>query len=399
MMPPVKFFANWQPLHDEDAHTALVFGFMRHAPVERALAPWLSATLGRDVKVEPLEPGNFWPQYDSVVEGSHWTEPELVVVADDGQPLLVVVEVKPGLGMHTFEQVSREVVDAATGEKVARVALVMIGADLGAPPEVAAWREQLNEVLAAHAMTTEGELHYSSFASLGRTIERCGQESPEWHRYAQDVVAQLRVQGLLGYDGAPVFDDLEELTVVNAVEVFNRAIRAARQLLLTLHSRPAFQAAGYVPFGRNFALRRDGTSTALTESEDYFTTNIALSVYRKEPWPEGAGVYIAVDLSSDDEPELQAGAFFAESSSDLVWSYAYSDEPDDGPSHPRLAATDKAVLPYAAVGARTEWVYDTRPWRPGDGDADVLWALEKLGVASAAWDGQGVQPPPAAPSA
>lgn len=149
--------------------------------------------------------------------------------------------------MHTFEQLSREVVDFATQQKAERVAMVMIGADLGAPAEAAGWRHQLEEVLSAHGLTTAGELHYSSFASVGRAIARCGQHSPEWRRYADVVVTQLRLQGLLGYDGAPVFDDLEDLTVVNAVEAFNRTIRVARQLLLTLHSRPAFHAASPRP--------------------------------------------------------------------------------------------------------------------------------------------------------
>jgi hypothetical protein len=76
-MAVVKFFATWQPLHNEDAHTALAFGFMRHAPTEEALAPWLAEVLGREVTPEPLEHENFWPTYGSVVESSQWTEPEI----------------------------------------------------------------------------------------------------------------------------------------------------------------------------------------------------------------------------------------------------------------------------------------------------------------------------------
>jgi hypothetical protein len=30
----MKFYSIWQPLKNEDAHTALAFGFVRHAPAE-----------------------------------------------------------------------------------------------------------------------------------------------------------------------------------------------------------------------------------------------------------------------------------------------------------------------------------------------------------------------------
>jgi hypothetical protein len=385
----VKYFATWQPLRSEDAHTALTFGFLRHAPTELALTPWLGLALGRQVTAGPLKPQNFWPMYDSVMVGNQWTEPDVVFEADDGDPLLVIIEVKPGLAMHVFDQVSREIIDVASTETAPRIALVMIGADLGAPPELDAWRNRLERVLADHGLAAVvAELHYSSWASLGRAIARCAELSPEWRRYAEDVIEQLRVQGLLGYDGAPVFEDLENLTVVNAVEAFNRTIRAARQLLLTLHSRPAFHASGYLPFGRTFALQRDGTSSALTQAEDFFTTSVALSVYRKASWPKGAGVYVAVDLASDEEPHLQAGAFFAKVSDELVWSFAYADE-KDSVSVRELGRTDKTRLPYVAAGRQTEWVYDTLPWRAGQPDDDIIWALEKLAAGSTAWDDAG----------
>jgi hypothetical protein len=36
----VSFLSRWQPLRDEDAHTALVFEFLRFAPTTVALDPW-----------------------------------------------------------------------------------------------------------------------------------------------------------------------------------------------------------------------------------------------------------------------------------------------------------------------------------------------------------------------
>ena len=110
----MKYFANWQPLRNEDAHTSLVFGFMRHAPVTNALNPWLSEVLGRPVLAESIEPGEFWPVYPSRIEGHHRTEPELVFDADDGRPLVVIVEAKPGFGQHLKAQITREIVDASS---------------------------------------------------------------------------------------------------------------------------------------------------------------------------------------------------------------------------------------------------------------------------------------------
>ena len=71
----MTYFSRWSPLHDENAHTALTFGFLRHAPVEHALAPWLSNVIGRPVTATGLTPNDFWPSYRSIVDGSKWTEP------------------------------------------------------------------------------------------------------------------------------------------------------------------------------------------------------------------------------------------------------------------------------------------------------------------------------------
>src|SRR5713226_5000354 len=120
----MSFLSRWQPLRDEDAHTALVFGFLRHAPTHAALDIWLSRTLGRPVSAEQFERSCFWPTVPSVISGSHYTEPELVLAADDGAPLTVVVEVKPGYDMHAVEQIGREVIDVAYDSRERRIACV-----------------------------------------------------------------------------------------------------------------------------------------------------------------------------------------------------------------------------------------------------------------------------------
>jgi hypothetical protein len=47
----MKYFSGWQPLVHEDQYTALLFGFMRHAPAALALSPWLSGLFGRPVEL------------------------------------------------------------------------------------------------------------------------------------------------------------------------------------------------------------------------------------------------------------------------------------------------------------------------------------------------------------
>jgi hypothetical protein len=56
-----KLFQVWQPVETEDARTALVFEFLRHAPAEHGLDAWLSRALRRPVSVKGLEVDDFWP--------------------------------------------------------------------------------------------------------------------------------------------------------------------------------------------------------------------------------------------------------------------------------------------------------------------------------------------------
>ena len=71
----MSFFTHWQPLHNEDAHTALVFGYLRHAPATHGLEPWLTATFGRPLTAPSLEHESFWPAHLSGHEGQQRTFP------------------------------------------------------------------------------------------------------------------------------------------------------------------------------------------------------------------------------------------------------------------------------------------------------------------------------------
>lgn len=382
----MKFFSRWQPLVDEDAHTALVFGFMRHAPVKAMLEPWLTNLLGRHVTVdETLAPHDFWPNSRSLMEGRTRTEPDLVFAADDGRPLLIVVEVKPSFGQHYVEQIVREAVDTAGDRWPARLAVIMVGADLARPAETSGWQGELVTALRRHGHGhVEAELRYSSWALLGQRLRSSAVEAPEWRRYSDDVVHHLRLKGLLGYNGGPMFDDLEGgLTVVNAVELFNRTVKVARELLLAVHAQSPFRAAGYEPFvGSSHRMVRDGTSGTLTQAPESFEASVLLSTYRKPPWPDGAGVYIGVWLTPGEgaDAHLQAGAFRAAVQQDLVWSYA-SAEDADRPADDDLARVDRTLLECVSVTDYTEWVYADQPWRGGRGEDDVEWLSTPSGQA------------------
>lgn len=113
------------------------------------------------------------------------------------------------------------------------------------------------------------------------------------------------------------------------MELFNRTVKAARELLLAIHAQSRFQQGMYEPLGgRSPRMVRDGTSSTLTESPSSFETSMLLSVYRKPSWQAGTGV----------------------------------------------------------VTKHTEWVYADRPWRPSRANEDVEWALDALEAGSKAWD-------------
>lgn len=352
----MSFFALWHPLRKEDDHTALVFGFLRHAPVEAALGPWLTDVLGRSVSPPPLLPEDFWPRYPSLDEQTSATVPDLVFETDDG--LTVIIEAKVGAGEHYVQQLSREAVDvAAAGHD--RLAIVLVGTDLGESTEASAWEPEVVAALTDHGLDhVKATLYYASWASLGRQIKIC-RDSSHWGRYADDVLWQLRLNGLLDYDGAPVFEDLEgRLTVVNAVEADTR-----------------FVAAG---FSSSSIMQRDGTSRSLNADEGSFEATILLSPYTSPGCPDGVGVYVAVWLTPEDgeHARLQAGIYHRWGGEALVWQYAGAGLAEQ-PRTEAMTRVDPSMLPTVNHGRDSDWVLDEIPWQPGDGPSDVRWVLDR----------------------
>jgi hypothetical protein len=374
----VSFYSRWQPLVDEDRHTALVFGFLRHAPADLGLGPWLEEVLRRTVSAIALEPSSFWPNLPSVVVGSVSTVPELVFEADDGQPLNVIVEVKPGFGMHYIDQIAREATDVASSTGATRIAVVMVGADLGRPASTVSWDDEVAARLAAAGLDVRSELYYSSFAELGDVIRRVAAARPEWNAYATDVLHQLNERGLLGYEGAPMHDDLEGLTRRNAVELYNRIVLAARQFYLQLQGQRTFAELGLAPVvGQGYVaarMLRDGRSETVTQNAEWFESRIIVSRFQHESLPDTECVFIGFDLVGGASGEIEMLVGRCEGNFEL---YAFAAAlPDE------VRGAASTGLPFEATSGATRYIYDRRPWYPDDAAIDIEWVSTRAALAA-----------------
>ena len=179
----------------------------------------------------------------------------------------------------------------------------MVGADRDRPAATLDWDTRLVQVLAERRLADiEAELHYSSWAALGRAIADSAAPTSDWSRYASDVLTHLRRKQLLSYEGAPVIDDLEGgLTLGNAVEVFNRCVRAAHLLLVEIRDNPRLRGLAD-PGGRGLQMGRDSYSTVLTQPVEGFTTTTLICAMRRRTWPDGAGVFVGFDLVHEAGP-------------------------------------------------------------------------------------------------
>jgi hypothetical protein len=178
------------------------------------------------------------------------------------------------------------------------------------------------------------------------------------------------------------------LTLVNAVEAFNLTIGAARQFFLALHTASGFVAAGLRPYGGYHRMMRDGASEAPTASAEFFETTVLLCLYDKPTWTAGQVVFVAFDLTPDEEPELQVGAGLVSSKGEtMVYRWAHADEPAGALQDAALCAAANAGFPHAAIyEPSAEWVYDGKAWLARQPDADIAWAVSKLEAACSVWD-------------
>jgi hypothetical protein len=375
----MKFYSVWQPLKNEDAHTALVFGFLRHAPPELALQPWLQKVLGPGVKTDSLSVGHFWPRYPSSEQ--EITEPDLAFPVD-GEDSWVIIEAKPSYQQHVAAQLAREVIDTVAATGASHVTLVMIAADLGEPPELEAWEQHIKAKLAESGLGAKMRLAYSSWADLGAWIEACGEVSSEWAAYAADVLQQLRSKALLGYKGVDVFQGLSEISVVTVIEGYNRVVLAARQFFLALHGSSGFQALGLQPPAhKGFEMLRDDTSSVITQDPDWFTTTTMISPYRHPAWAYGTGAFAGF-FFDDDDAYIVAGAFAGTGLANFALSFGYSEEVAlDALTNEILKSTGAPQLDTASTGGGIEFRYGARIWSDSQAAEDIEWTLTALNDA------------------
>jgi len=253
------------------------------------------------------------------------------------------------------------------------------------------WERHVRRQLVDHGLPqVQCELRYASWASLGAAIEQCGQAASDWKIYADDVVEQLRLNVLMGYDGAPAVDGLEGgLTMKNAVELFHRMLEAGRQLYLALHGQKRYADLMLGPYWPNHRVLRDGLVEAPAAGGDAFATTVLLSLYRKPAWQKGENVFVSIDLSGADGPGLVVGVglLVQETNPSPVNRWAWADDADGDLGDEHLDGADKAVFPYSAeYDPGAKWIFDARPWLERQGDADIAWVLDRLAAGVAVWD-------------
>ena len=193
-----------------------------------------------------------------------------------------------------------------------------------------------------------------------------------------------------------MFDDLEGLSVPNAVELFNRAILTARQFYLQLHGQSVFVDLQFrPPPGWNYRMVRDGRSQTVTQDPSWFTTTVLLSEYEHATLAPGTRAFVAFDLlgSGGHNGDLLAGCARATKLDDLgVETFTLAIRNSE-------LAADSPWSERAALRT-AEWFFDRRPWQPGQPVEDVAWAVSELGrvVESAKSVALSSQSPPMDPA-
>ena len=183
-----------------------------------------------------------------------------------------------------------------------------------------------------------------------------------------------------------MLDDLDGLTLRNAVEAFNRTIASARQFYLQLHQHPGFIASGIQPdLGDSAAtsprMLRDGRSDWIGQPEASFKTNVILATYTHPDLTDvRARLFVAFDLVAHHETALQllAGR----------WDYA-NNRPTVDPRQLAAALTDARSLegvqrniPCRAEKGSSRWTYNRRAWMAGQASEDLDWTTSRMIAAA-----------------
>jgi hypothetical protein len=324
-----------------------------------------------------------------VVEGHDWTVPDLVFTASDKRgELTVAIEAKRVPEGHDVDQLWREAVDTAAATGASRLSLVLVGVDVSAPSELASWERTVQRQLTAHAFDVEVELRYSSWAELGECIEAVAATQPDLAIYAHDVLMQMELNGLRGYKGAPMADDLSVSSISDAFELVNRTIKQARQFFLTLTADSRFAELGLTPAtGQKHAMLRDGGGARnLDRDEGWFLMSTFFGHYRRSAWPGGAGAFAAIYNVEGAAPALDAGAYWGDTITDIQYSFAWADFAAQDSFRSALRDADAPALTESARYKGTEWLYASSAWEPGRPKDDIDWTIEVISAAVGVWD-------------
>lgn len=196
---------------------------------------------------------------------------------------------------------------------------------------------------------------------------------PTGCRYAKDVVEQLILNVLMGYDGAPAFDDLEQLTITSVAEGFRRTLDAARRFLLALHDQPRFKETELRPYWDSHRILRDGVSERSPTAES-FGTNAIFSLYRLDGWPKSHAVLAGIYLGEKESAQITVALGDVTEDGDRVADrWAHSGDPEPGEDLGALANVEPANFPYLVTyNPGAVWAYDSA-WARREGPRLDAW--------------------------
>lgn len=286
----------WQRADSEDERTALVFGFLRHAPVDVALQPLLEGILGVAVRVDPLERRHFWPAFPS---GSGRVIPDLCFpAAVAGERAMVVVEAKRTTEPHPRVQIRAEA--AAAARDSSRPDLVVV-LTVGSRGDIGDLTPVVQEAVGEGV---RGVHEHVPWTRLGDFIGSVA--DPAWAVYADDVLDRLRRYGLMRDPARPTLPP--GVTPQAAVEAVNRLTLSAHDFLVDVDDRIGRPASCGLAQGQVW---RTGTSEGRDRLPVWRTQGVVYGAWARRDWDDRQRVLVAVDLVAPDGPLVLVGPAWA----------------------------------------------------------------------------------------
>ena len=175
-----------------------------------------------------------------------------------------------------------------------------------------------------------------------------------------------------------MLDDLGEFSLPQAVEAFNRGVRAARKFYLELHAQPRFAQMGLRPYWhQGFRMWRNPASSALTQEEYWFQTTSVVSMYATNATDETHALFANFNLVATPEAAALCVGVCRVVEGHIVESFAFGTA-NEPATDPQVTAAVASGFPHTVIHRLGEWAFASRPWLPETGDKDIEWALEHL---------------------